>query len=70
MNRVVTQFLDYSKPPNLDFRQIDMSKLAEKTIDTLRPSLVFTILKHLVHTAVECASIFISKDFSAIFEIL
>jgi signal transduction histidine kinase len=39
LNRVVTQFLDYSKPPNLDFKTIDMSKLAEKTIDTLRPSL-------------------------------
>jgi signal transduction histidine kinase len=39
LNRVVTQFLDYSKPPNTDFKPVDITKLAEKTIDHLRPSL-------------------------------
>src|SRR6185295_5428672 len=38
LNKVVTQFLDYSKPPNLDFKPVDMSRLAAKTIETLRPS--------------------------------
>ncbi|HUP56577.1 MAG TPA: histidine kinase dimerization/phospho-acceptor domain-containing protein, partial [Bdellovibrionota bacterium] len=39
LNRVVTQFLDYSKPPNLDLKPIDLSQLAAKTVETLRPSL-------------------------------
>jgi signal transduction histidine kinase len=39
LNQVVTQFLDYSKPPNLDFKQIDLSTLVSKTVETLRPGL-------------------------------
>jgi two-component system, NtrC family, sensor histidine kinase HydH len=39
LNRVVTQFLDYSKPPTADFQQVDLSRLAEKTIELMRPTI-------------------------------
>lgn len=38
LNRVVTQFLDYSKPHTTDLKLVDLSQLAEKTIGLLRPS--------------------------------
>lgn len=58
LNRVVTQFLDYSKPPTLDFQPVDVTSLVSKTVETMRaalaalplpegrssPSLVFTSL--------------------------
>lgn len=40
LNRVVTQFLDYSKPPATDLRPVDLSKLAEKTIELMKPGLL------------------------------
>lgn len=39
LNRVVTQFLDYSKPQTTDFKRVDISELAQKTIEHLRYSL-------------------------------
>jgi signal transduction histidine kinase len=39
LNRVVTQFLDYSKPPTADFQRIDLSQVTQKTLDLLKPSL-------------------------------
>jgi two-component system sensor histidine kinase HydH len=39
LNRVVTQFLDYSKPPTVDFALVDVSQLASKTIEMLRPEI-------------------------------
>ncbi|HCM39538.1 MAG: hypothetical protein A2X97_13445 [Bdellovibrionales bacterium GWA1_52_35] len=36
LNRVVTQFLDYSKPPATDFKTIDLSILAQKTVEMMR----------------------------------
>jgi GAF domain-containing protein len=36
LNRVVTQFLDYSKPPTTDFKLVDISLLASKTIELMR----------------------------------
>ena len=39
LNRVVTRFLDYSKPPTLDFQRIDLSALAERTVELMRPGL-------------------------------
>lgn len=36
LNRVVTQFLDYSKPNTADRSRIDLSVVAEKTIELLR----------------------------------
>jgi signal transduction histidine kinase len=39
LNRVVTQFLDYSKPQTADFKNIDMNLLAKKATELLRPSL-------------------------------
>jgi signal transduction histidine kinase len=39
LNRVVTQFLDYSKPPTSDFKPVDLSELVQKTIDKALPSL-------------------------------
>lgn len=36
LNRVVTQFLDYSKPPTLDLKAVNLSKLAEKTVEMMR----------------------------------
>ena len=38
LNRVVTQFLDYSKSPALDMKVADVSQLVEKTVELLRPS--------------------------------
>lgn len=37
LNRVVTQFLDYSKPPTVDLSPINISKLAEKTVALMKP---------------------------------
>lgn len=39
LNRVVTQFLDYSKPPTVDLKTVDLGLLVEKTLDLMRPSL-------------------------------
>jgi hypothetical protein len=39
LNGVVTQFLDYSKTPIVDLTPVDLSKLANKTIQFLTPSL-------------------------------
>jgi len=39
LNRVVTQFLDYSKPPTTDFKKVEMSQLVEKTVEILRPGI-------------------------------
>ncbi|MBI4925400.1 MAG: hypothetical protein HY843_05700, partial [Bdellovibrio sp.] len=39
LNRVVMQFLEYSKPNAFDFKKTDVHVLAKKTIDLLRPSL-------------------------------
>ena len=36
LNRVVTQFLDYSKPPTLEMKLLDASQLVEKTIALMR----------------------------------
>ena len=39
LNHVVTQFLDYSKPPATDLESLDLAQLAERTVETLRPTL-------------------------------
>ena len=39
LNRVVTQFLDYSKPSVIQFKQVDFVQLVEKTIELMRPGL-------------------------------
>jgi two-component system sensor histidine kinase HydH len=39
LNRVVTRFLDYSKPPSVDFKLVDLSKLAEKTTEMMKPGM-------------------------------
>jgi two-component system sensor histidine kinase HydH len=39
LNRVVTQFLDYSKPPTTDLQPVDLSELARKTVEKALPSL-------------------------------
>lgn len=39
LNRVVSQFLDYSKSPSTDFKPVDLTLLAEKTVDIMRASL-------------------------------
>ncbi|OFZ21075.1 MAG: hypothetical protein A2X94_07020 [Bdellovibrionales bacterium GWB1_55_8] len=36
LNRVVTQFLDYSKPPSPDLKPVDLGELVGKTIDMMR----------------------------------
>jgi signal transduction histidine kinase len=38
LNRVVTQFLEYSKPQTIDLKPVNLSQLAEKTVEFLRPS--------------------------------
>jgi signal transduction histidine kinase len=39
LNRVVTQFLDYSKPPATNLEPVDVSELVEKTIQMMGPSI-------------------------------
>jgi GAF domain-containing protein len=39
LNRVVTQFLDYSKPPVTEFKPVDLSDLAARTVEIMRPGL-------------------------------
>ncbi len=39
LNRVVTQFLDYSKPPTSDLKPVDLVSLTARTIENLRPSI-------------------------------
>jgi signal transduction histidine kinase len=39
LNRVVTQFLDYSKPAALDLRPVELKPLVEKTVDKMRPAI-------------------------------
>ena len=36
LNRVVTQFLDYSKPPVTEFKQVELLPLVNKTVDMLK----------------------------------
>jgi signal transduction histidine kinase len=39
LNRVVSQFLEYSKPWKVEFQAVDVSSFIERTIDVLRPAL-------------------------------
>jgi len=39
LNRVVTQFLDYSKPSHYGFQKIDLGVLVQKTIENARPGI-------------------------------
>ncbi len=39
LNRVVTQFLDYSKPFSATYERVDLNELVRKTIDFLRPTI-------------------------------
>ena len=39
LNRVVAQFLDYSKPHAAELRPTDLSKLVEKTVGLMRPAI-------------------------------
>ncbi len=48
LNRVVIRFLEYSKPSAFEFKKIDASSLAQKTIDLLRPSLSPHVLLEFV----------------------
>lgn len=36
LNRVVTQFLDYSKPSAVELKTVDLSKLAQRTIELMK----------------------------------
>ncbi len=39
LNRVVTQFLDYSKPAAADLRPVELGPLVEKTVEKMRPAI-------------------------------
>lgn len=39
LNRVVTQFLDYSKPPATDLKPVEISEFVSRTIDMMNPSI-------------------------------
>ncbi len=39
LNRVVTQFLDYSKPPHANLTKLDLSKVTGKTVELMRSGL-------------------------------
>lgn len=39
LNRVVTQFLAYSRPESVDFQQIDANLLTERTVDRFKPGI-------------------------------
>jgi len=47
LNRVVSQFLDYSKPQTVELTPVDLSVLTKKTVELLRPSLRENILLEL-----------------------
>ncbi|MBC7692741.1 MAG: hypothetical protein H7222_13350 [Methylotenera sp.] len=38
LNRVVTQFLDYSKPHSVDLQRVDVSAIAQRTVELLTPT--------------------------------
>ncbi|MGZ3689471.1 MAG: histidine kinase dimerization/phospho-acceptor domain-containing protein, partial [Bdellovibrionota bacterium] len=38
LNRVVTQFLDYSKPLTTEFKRVDLTKLTDKTVELMAAS--------------------------------
>ena len=44
LNRVVTQFLDYSRPESVEFKAVDMNVLVKKTVELIRPTLRQEIL--------------------------
>lgn len=44
LNRVVTQFLDYSKPASTDLRVVCLLELVEKTVERLRPAIASDIV--------------------------
>lgn len=39
LNRVVTQFLDYSKPAAIDLRSVEVYTLVEKAVEKMRPAI-------------------------------
>jgi signal transduction histidine kinase len=44
LNRVVTQFLDYSKPPTVDLKVVDLGQLVTKTLELMKPSIPGSIV--------------------------
>ena len=44
LNRVVSQFLDYSKPPSTEFKLVDLNQLTAKTTELMKPSIPSTIV--------------------------
>lgn len=47
LNRVVTQFLDYSKPASTDLSSVDLAILARRTVELVRPSLPASVRLNL-----------------------
>jgi len=39
LNRVVTQFLDYSKPHGGELQSLDLSHLVQKSVELMRPGI-------------------------------
>ena len=50
LNNVVTQFLDYSKPPSVAMRRVDVSSLAARTTETMRAALASKCAPALLFT--------------------
>ncbi len=40
LNRVVSQFLDYSKPDPADFERVDLFRVIQKTVEMLQPQII------------------------------
>ncbi len=57
LNRVVTQFLDYSKPNPTDFRPVDVSFLTEKTLEVLKPSVDSGVQIEFVPSRIEARAL-------------
>ncbi|MFZ9594943.1 MAG: two-component system sensor histidine kinase NtrB [Bdellovibrionia bacterium] len=61
LNQVVTDFLDYSKPFSSEMVAVDLSKLSEKTVEFMRPSIRPELVLE-VHSSREKAMVLASGE--------
>ena len=67
LNRVVTQFLDYSKPFSIEFNKVDLSKLAEQTAEMMHPGIRAGIF---LEFETQCKAAFVSASAEQIRQVL
>jgi signal transduction histidine kinase len=62
LNRVVTQFLDYSKPHGADMKTVDLSGLVQKTVEKIQPSLDPTRVRLVFYPAKQGALVMAAPE--------